>query len=158
MGQTQTKGIAIRVDYNLFTEIENHELSRNDLITKALESYLHPTKKTSKLKPTKTKESSTWSKIEEDAKKINTLNTEKPKEEPVSTETITNNLYLEIYSTIYNTEVSPLKKQIELKNELITTLKQQNKIMQEDKNFLHEHITNLEQHIPKKHAWIKRKK
>ena len=154
----QTKGIAIRVDYDLFTEIENHKLSRNDLITKALESYLHPTKKTSKPKSTNTEESSTWSKIEEDAEKINTLTTEKPKKEPVSTETITNNLYLEIYSTIYNTEVSPLKKQIDLKNELINTLQQQNKIMQDDKKFLHEHIKNLEEHIPKKHAWLKKKK
>lgn len=154
----QTKGIAIRVDHDLFTEIENHKLSRNDLITKALESYLHPTKKKEKSQPMDTTTSSTWSKIEEDAEKINTLTTEEPKEEPVSTETITDNLYLEIYSTIYNTDVSPLKKQIELKDELISTLKQQNKIMQDDKKFLHEHINHLEEHIPKKHAWLKKQK
>lgn len=155
----QTKGIAIRVDYDLFTEIENHELSRNDLITKALESYLHPGNKKEKTKSTNTTTtSSTWSKIEEDAERIKTLTNEKPKEEPISKDTITDNLYLEIYSTIYNTEVSPLKKQIQLKEELIDTLKQQNSIMQNDKKFLHEHITHLEQHIPKKHAWLKKKK
>ena len=154
----QTKGIAIRVDYDLFTEIENHHLSRNDLITKALESYLHPNKKKEKSKSTDVPTSSTWSKIEEEAEKINTLTIETPKEEPVSKDTITDNLYLEIYSTIYNTEVSPLKKQIELKEELIATLKQQNNIMQEDKKFLHEHIIHLEEHIPKKHAWLVKKK
>lgn len=159
----QTKGIAIRIDDELLHEIENHKLSRNELVKKAIESYLHPMEKKSKSKTSK-KQPSAWSKIEEDAEKLNSISKQPSKQtsqsaqqEPVSTETITDNLYHEIYSTIYNTEVSPLKKQIELKNDLITTLQEQNKITQEDKQFLYNHIKQLEERIPKKRSLFRKR-
>lgn len=152
----QTKGIAIRIDNDLLNEIKNHNLSRNELVTKAIESYLASSTKTTKKKKSKKKQHSAFSKIEENNNDHHEQTNQPIKQEQISTETITDNLYHEIYSTIYNTEVSPLKKQIQLKNDLITTLQQQNTIMQEDKRNLFDHIKKLEERIPKKHSFFKK--
>jgi len=153
----QTKGIAIRIDSDLLTEIENHNLSRNELVTKALESYLASSPKKAK-KKTKKKKQSAFSEITETPPKQETTQeaANQQKNQQISTETITDNLYHEIYSTIYNTEVSPLKKQLELKNDLISTLQQQNTLMQEDKRNLFDHINKLEERIPKKRSLFKK--
>jgi hypothetical protein len=156
----RTKGIAIRIDSDLLSEIENHKLSRNELVTKAIESYLHSTEKTVKTLQ-KSKQKSAWSEVEEDSDKLNSISTQtaQPENQPeeITTETITDNLYHEIYSTLYNTEISPLKKQIELKDDLINTLQHQNKIMHEDKRFLHDLINKMEEQIPKKQPWFRKK-
>lgn len=159
----QTKGIAIRIDRNLLNEIENHKLSRNELVTKAIQSYLHPKTKTSSEKTTNKKQQSSWAKVEEESDKLKTISKKNNKKnneytKPIDTEILTDDLYNEIYSTIYNTEVTPLKKQIELKNDLIKTLEKQNTIMQKDKEFLFSHINDLENHIPKKHSWFRKKR
>lgn len=156
----QTKGIAIRIDSDLLSEIEDHKLSRNELVTKALESFLHSTKKTTKTNP-EPKIKSAWSEIEEESDKLNNISTLptqlEHQQEKITTETITDNLYHEIYSTLYNTEISPLKKQIELKDDLINTLRHQNKIMHEDKRFLHDLINKMEEQIPTKRSWFRKK-
>lgn len=159
----QTKGIAIRIDSDLLDEIENQNINRNDLVTKAIESYLHKSETKPKKSKKKTdKKNSPWAKIEEESEKLNQISNNQIKvqdtKDQLTTETITSDLYNEIYSTIYNTEVIPLKKQIELKNDLIKALEQQNKINQEDKRFLYDHIKNLEQRIPIKRSWFNKKK
>lgn len=153
----QTKGIAIRIDSDLLTEIENHNLSRNELVTKALQSYLDSSPKSTKQK-TKKKQQSAFSEIKETPpEQENTQqSSNQSSNQQITTETITDNLYHEIYSTIYNTEVSPLKKQLDLKNDLITTLQQQNTNMQEDKRNLFDHIKKLEERIPKKRSLFKK--
>jgi hypothetical protein len=159
----QTKGIAIRIDNELLKEIENHNLGRNELVTQAIESYLnnsaHQTKSSSKKKG---KSSSTWSEIEENSEKLKNISKKTPQQkntqtQKTTTESLTDDLYNEVYSTIYNTEVTPLKKQLQLKDDLINTLQQQNNTMQEDKKFLFDHITHLEERIPKKHSWFQKK-
>mgnify|MGYP006307235005 FL=1 len=152
----QTKGIAIRIDSELLTEIENQKIDRNVLVTKAIEDYLQSKNKQTK-KKTKKEENSPWSEIKEDANKINEITVNQEPKQELTKETITDNLYHEIYSTIYNTEVDPLKKQIELKNDLINNLKSQNTSMKEDKRFLYDHINRLEDHIPKKRSLFKKK-
>ena len=162
----KTKGIAIRIDNDLLKEIENHNLGRNELVTQAIKSYLDnsapQTKPSSKKKE---KSSSTWSEIEENSEKLKTISkqskkTPSPKTtqpQKTTTESLTDDLYNEVYSTIYNTEVIPLKKQLQLKDDLINTLQQQNNTMQEDKKFLFDHINHLEERIPKKHSWFQKK-
>ena len=157
----QTKGIAIRIDSELLQEIENHQLGRNDLVIQAIESYLHeaPSKSTSKKNK---KLSSAWSEIEENSQKLNNIskNQKTPQKnsqpQQSSTESLTDDLYNEVYSTIYNTEVTPLKKQLKLKDDLIHTLQQQNIDIKEDKKFLFDHIKHLEERIPKKRSWLKK--
>jgi len=160
----QTKGIAIRIDNELLKEIENHNLGRNELVTQAIESYLHESD--SKMKSSskkKEKSSSTWSEIEENSEKLKTISKQKEKTpkttqpQKPSTESLTDDLYNEVYSTIYNIEVTPLKKQLQLKDDLINTLQQQNKNIQEDKKFLFDHIKHLEERIPKKQRWFQKK-
>jgi uncharacterized protein YdcH (DUF465 family) len=159
----QTKGIAIRIDSELLQEIENHQLGRNDLVIQAIESYLHeatPKSKSSSKKKTET--SSTWSEIEENSKKLNNISKKQKtpqknsQAQQSSTESLTDDLYNEVYSTIYNTEVTPLKKQLKLKDDLIHTLQQQNIDIKEDKKFLFDHIAHLEERIPKKRSWLKK--
>ncbi len=156
----QTKGIAIRIDKDLLKEIENHKQSRNELVTNAIESYLHQEKK--KEQPTQKKNSkqpsSSWSKVNEDSKKLKKITDQAIPQEKNQTETITDDLYNEIYSTIYNIEVMPLKKQLELKNDLIYTLQNQNSSMQQDKQFLFDHIEKLEARIPVKKSLFSKKK
>ena len=159
----KTKGIAIRIDNDLLKEIENHNLGRNELVTQAIKSYLDnsaPQTKSSSKKKEKT--SSTWSEIEENSEKLKNISKKTPKQkntqtQKTTTESLTDDLYNEVYSTIYNTEVIPLKKQLQLKDDLINTLQQQNNTMQEDKKFLFDHITHLEERIPKKHSWFQKK-
>jgi lysine/ornithine N-monooxygenase len=155
---TQTKGIAIRIDSNLLDEMKHHKLSRNELVTEAIQSYLRSTNHSSK-KQSKRKQNSAWTKIEEDSEKLKNIskNNQNNKQEKTKEEIVTDDLYNEIYSTIYNTEVSPLKKQMQLKNEIIRTLQKQNDVLLDDKTFLFDHIKQLETHIPKKHSLFQRK-
>ncbi|MBS3749782.1 MAG: hypothetical protein KGY67_08825 [Candidatus Thermoplasmatota archaeon] len=160
----QTKGIAIRIDNELLKEIENHNLGRNDLVIQAIESYLHESdSKTKSSSKKKEKTSSTWSEIEENSEKIKNISKKTPQPEttqPQKTtiESLTDDFYNEVYSIIYNTEVTPLKKQLELKDDLIHTLQQQNKSIQADKQFLFDHIKNLEERIPKKQRLFQKRK
>lgn len=159
----KTKGIAIRIDNDLLKEIENHNLGRNELVTQAIESYLdNSAPKTKPSSKKKEKSSSTWSEIEENSEKLKNISKKTPppkttQPQKTTTESLTDDLYNEVYSTIYNTEVTPLKKQLQLKDDLINTLQQQNNAMQEDKKFLFDHINHLEERIPKKHSWLQKK-
>ncbi len=159
----KTKGIAIRIDNDLLKEIENHNLGRNELVTQAIKSYLdNSAPKTKPSSKNKEKSSSTWSEIEENSEKLKNISKKTPspkttQPQKTTTESLTDDIYNEVYSTIYNTEVTPLKKQLQLKDDLINTLQQQNNTMQEDKKFLFDHINHLEERIPKKHSWFQKK-
>lgn len=155
----QTKGIAIRIDSNLLKQIKNHKLSRNKLVTTALKSYLQTTEEKRKPSPKK-KESSAWTQLEEESEKLKNISNQNPseKKQKPNMDSITDDMYNEIYSTMYNTQITPLKKQIQLKDELISTLKKQNETIQKDKQFLFDHIKKLEQRIPKKKSLFKKTK
>jgi hypothetical protein len=156
----QTKGIAIRIDQDLLKKIENHKQSRNELVNNAIESYLYQEKeKEPQTQKKNTKQtSSSWAQVNKDSKKLKKITTQASPQEKNQTETITDDLYNEIYSTIYNIEVIPLKKQLELKNDLIHTLQNQNKSIQQDKQFLFDHIEKLEARIPMKKSLFSKKK
>ena len=107
----ETKGIAIRVDRDLFERIENHELPRNELIQRAVRRYLE----------------------EEDD------------------DVIPEDVYNEVYSTLYNIEVQPLKKQIEHQKIVIQLLQKQIEEYKADKEFLKQQLAEL---TKKKHRWF----
>ncbi|MDG6219557.1 MAG: hypothetical protein QCI00_08985 [Candidatus Thermoplasmatota archaeon] len=155
----QKKGIAIRIDKDLLDEIDNHNLPRNDLVSKAIEAYIHQTEK-SENSPVKNKKKpiSSWAEVNENSKKLKNITDKTVQKHKKPAENITDDLYNEIYSTLYNIEVLPLKKQLELKDELIETLQRQNNALQQDKQFLFSHIEKLEIHIPKKKTRFKKHK
>lgn len=156
----QTKGIAIRIDKDLLEEIDNHKLPRNDLVTKAIEAYMHQTEKAERLlvKDKTKQKSSSWAEVKTDSKKLKRITDQSVQKQKKTIETITDDLYNEIYSTLYTLEVLPLKKQLELKDELIETVQRQNNALQQDKQFLYSHIEKLETHIPKKKPRFKKHK
>ncbi|RLF40254.1 MAG: hypothetical protein DRN12_05790 [Thermoplasmata archaeon] len=98
----ETKGIAVRVDKELFDKIENHSMSRNELIEKAVKKFL-----------------------EEDENDI-------PEE-----------VYDQVYSTLYQTEVRPLKQKIEHQKYIIQILERQIEEYRADKEFLKQQILEL---------------
>lgn len=96
----ETKGIAVRVDKELFDKIENHSLPRNELIQKAVKKFLE--------------------------------------EDDISEE-----VYNQVYSTLYQTEIRPLKQQIEHQNFIIQILEKQIEEYRADKEFLKQQIMEL---------------
>ena len=111
MGETMsdTKGIAIRLDKELYNKIENHEMSRNNLVQEAVIRFLNNTKG-SGLK-------------DEDS--------------------ISDDIYGEVYNTLYNSEMLPLKQKIQYREETITLLKEQLNEFREDKIFLQSQMQAL---------------
>ena len=118
------KGIAIQVETKLLKKIDDLEVPRNDLIHQALESFLTKNQK----------KDTAFVKIE--AKDISEQTSE--------------DLYNEIYSTLYNTEITPLKDQLRLQRELIETLQYEIEEYRNDKTFLKHQIRLLFEQPPKK--------
>ena len=155
----QKKGIAIRIDKDLLDEIDNHKLPRNDLVTKAIEAYIYQKKESeNSIVKNNTKVTSSWAEIKENSKKLKKISDQSVQKQKKVTEIITDDLYNEIYSTVYNIEVLPLKKQLELKDEIIESIQRQNNSLQQDKQFLFTHIEKLETHIPRKKTLFKKHK
>ncbi len=119
------KGIAIQVETHLLKKMDDVNLPRNDIINKALESYL--TRETPKDHPS--------CKIEKEKK---------------LSKNASEDLYNEIYSTMYNTEIIPLKNQLVQQRELIDILKEEIQEYRNDKTFLKKHIDHLFEQPPKK--------
>jgi len=111
MGETmnETKGIAIKLDKEIYNKIENHEMPRNNLVQEAVIQFLN-NKKDSGLK-------------DEDS--------------------ISDDVYSEVYNTLYNSEMLPLKQRIQYQEETITLLKEQLNEVREDKLFLQSQLKAL---------------
>ena len=111
MGETmsETKGIAIRLNKELYNKIESHKMSRNNLVQEAVIQFLNNTK-SSGLK-------------DEDS--------------------IPDDIYGEVYNTLYNSEMLPLKQRIQYQEETITLLKEQLNEVRKDKIFLQSQLQAL---------------
>ena len=111
MGETmnETKGIAIKLDKEIYNKIENHEMPRNNLVQEAVIQFLN-NKKGSGLK-------------DEDS--------------------ISDDIYGEVYNTLYNSEMLPLKQRIQYLEETITLLKEQLNEVRQDKLFLQSQLQAL---------------
>jgi len=132
------KGIAIQLETQLLKKLDDKDMSRNDIIKKALETYF----------------------VKEEDKKESafiTVAEESPLNE-IHLEDRTENLYNEIYSNLYNTEVIPLKKEIDLQRELIETLQYEIEEYRNDKEFLKHHIRLLFEQPPKKISRFNKKR
>ena len=106
---SETKGIAIRLDKELFNEIEKHEMSRNNLVQEAVIQFLN-----------------------------------NPKDSDLKDEdSISDDIYGEVYNTLYNSEMLPLKQKIQYQGETITLLKEQLTEVREDKLFLQSQLQAL---------------
>ena len=105
----ETKGIAIRLDKELFDQIQSHKLPRNEIIQEAILQYL---------------------------KKEN-------KGSIISQEDISDDVYAEVYSTLYNTEIVPLKQKNQYQDELISILQSQLNELKKDKDFLQQQVQFL---------------
>ncbi|MFH1014260.1 MAG: hypothetical protein V1769_07145 [Thermoplasmatota archaeon] len=127
------KGIAIQLETHLIKKLDDQDLPRNDIINTALEMYL--TKETPK--------ESAFIKIEEETK---------------PSAIMSEDLYNEIYSSLYNTEITPLKNQLVQQRELIDTLKDELKEYRNDKSFLKQQIEHLFEQPPKKLSRFNRKR
>ena len=125
------KGIAIQVETKLLKKIDDLDVPRNDLIHNALETFLTKNQK----------KDTAFVKVE--TKETN----EQPSED----------LYNEIYSNLYNTEIIPLKDQIRLQRELIETLQYEIEEYRNDKTFLKQQIRLLFEQPPKKLSRFNRK-
>ncbi len=119
------KGIAVQLETHLIKKLDDQDLPRNDIINTALEMYLSK----------ETPKESAFIKIENEKKPI---------------ETTSEDLYNEIYSSLYNTEIIPLKNQLVQQRELIDTLKEELKEYRKDKSFLKQQIEHLFEQPPKK--------
>ena len=111
MGETmnETKGIAIKLDKEIYNKIENHEMPRNNLVQEAVIQFLN-NKKGIGLK-------------DEDS--------------------ISDDIYGEVYNTLYNSEMLPLKQRIQYLEETITLLKEQLNEVRKDKLFLQSQLQAL---------------
>ena len=105
----ETKGIAIKLDKEIYNKIENHEMPRNNLVQEAVIQFLN-NKKGSGLK-------------DEDS--------------------ISDDIYGEVYNTLYNSEMLPLKQRIQFLEETITLLKEQLNEVRKDKLFLQSQLQAL---------------
>lgn len=132
------KGIAIQLETQLLKKLDNQDTPRNDIINKALETFFTEEEKNQ----------SAFVQVEEDEQK----------EQQIPSETMTEDLYNEIYSTLYNTEVIPLKNQMSLQRELIETLQYEIEEYKNDKTFLKHQIKLLFEQPPKKLSRFNRKK
>ena len=120
------KGIAIQLETQLLKKLDDQDIPRNDVINKALALFLT-----------------------QDEKKDKAF-VEVEKEEQPSIETTSEDLYNEIYSNLYNTEIIPLKNQLIQQRELIETLKDEIEEYRKDKAFLKQQIEHLFEQPPKK--------
>jgi len=106
---SETKGIAIRLDKELFNKIEKHEMSRNNLVQEAVIQFLNNTK-------------DSYVKDED---------------------SISDDIYGEVYNTLYNSEMLPLKQKIQYQGETIILLKEQLNEVRKDKIFLQSQLQAL---------------
>ena len=132
------KGIAIQLETQLLKKLDDQSIPRNDIINKALETYFIK----------EDQNDSAFIKVEEENPIL--------KEQPI--ETITEDLYNEIYSNLYNTEIIPLKKQMGLQRELIETLQYEIEEYRNDKKFLKHQIEHLFEQPPKKLSRFNKKR
>ena len=111
MGETmnETKGIAIKLDKEIYNKIENHEMPRNNLVQEAVIQFLNN-------------------------KRDNGLKDE---------DSISDDIYGEVYNTLYNSEMLPLKQRIQYLEETITLLKEQLNEVRKDKLFLQSQLQAL---------------
>ena len=111
MGETmnETKGIAIKLDKEIYNKIENHEMPRNNLVQEAVIQFLNN-------------------------KRDNGLKDE---------DSISDDIYGEVYNTLYNSEMLPLKQRIQFLEETITLLKEQLNEVRKDKLFLQSQLQAL---------------
>ena len=106
----ETKGIAIRLNKDLYNKIESHKMSRNNLVQEAVIQYLN-----------------------------NTKNSDLKEEE----DSIPDDIYSEVYNTLYNNEMLPLKQRIQYQEETIALLKEQLNEIRKDKIFLQNQMQAL---------------
>ena len=123
---SKTKGIAIRVPVRILQQIENHELSRNELVNEAIVEYFNKD--------------------------------QSEKKEESTADLISDDVYDEAFSAIYNTEVVPLQKQLEQQEKLISVLQDDIRECREDKRFLKDQILSLQQNATSRFSLFKRKK
>lgn len=105
----ETKGIAIRLDKELYNQIECLKLPRNEIIQEAVLQYLNRENKSSF----------------------------------ISQEDISDDVYAEVYSTLHNTEIVPLKQKNQYQDELISILQAQLSEIKKDKEFLQQQVQFL---------------
>jgi metal-responsive CopG/Arc/MetJ family transcriptional regulator len=118
----ETKGIAIRLDKELFNQIQRHKLPRNEIIQEAIEQYLKHENKSS----------------------INVH------------EDISDDIYAEVYSTLYNSEIVPLKQKNQYQDELISILQSQLNDLKKDKEFLYKQVQFLTRIVESKTTLFER--
>jgi hypothetical protein len=119
-----TKGIAIRVSNEIFKELENQDLDRNELINEALRTYFEKNQLI----------------------------------ESIEDDRIPDEVYIEVYNTLYNSEVAPLLKQLASQQRLTTVLSDEIKEYKEDKQFLKNQILRLQENSSSKRSLFKKRK
>ena len=119
-----TKGIAIRVSDEIYEKLEDQDLDRNEVVSKALNDYFD--------------NDQTIESIEDDR--------------------IPDEVYMEVYNTLYNGEVAPLLKQLASQQRLTTVLSDEITEYKKDKQFLKDQILRLQVQSPSKHSFLGRRK
>lgn len=110
----KTKGIAIRVPVELLDQIEQHDLPRNELVNQAITAFF------------------SHQPMNQSQNKADTI------------EDNSNAVYDEVYSVLYNTEIQPLRKQMEQQQKLIDVLQEEVIEYKSDKRFLQDQILRLQ--------------
>ena len=105
----ETKGIAIRLDKELYNQIQCLNIPRNEIFQEAILQYLNKENKSSII-------------LQED---------------------ISDDVYAEVYSTLHNTEIVPLKQKNQYQDELISILQSQLSEIKKDKEFLQQQVQFL---------------
>ena len=122
----QNKGIAIRINEDLYNKIEKQNIPRNDLVTDALIQYFSS-----------------------------------PEGHQLEKQEIPSDVYDEVYNTLYNSEIVPLKAKIKHQEEIVLMLQQSINSLKDDKKFLQEQCSNListYKYLKKERFWKRNKK
>ena len=122
----QTKGIAIRINEDLYNKIEKQNIPRNDLVTDALIQYFSS-----------------------------------PEGHQLEKQEIPSDVYDEVYNTLYNNEIVPLKAKIKHQEEIVLMLQQSINSLLDDKKFLQNQCSNListYSYLKKERFWKRYKK
>jgi len=100
---SETKGMAIRLDEELYKKIDGYGMSRNNLVKEAIVQFLNNDVKDGDLK---------------------------------NEDIISDEVYSEVYNTLYNSEMLPLKQKIQSQEKIINLLEKQLNEVKGDKLFL----------------------
>ena len=122
----QNKGIAIRINEDLYNKIEKQNIPRNDLVTDALIQYFSS-----------------------------------PEGHQLEKQEIPSDVYDEVYNTLYNNEIVPLKAKIKHQEEIVLMLQQSINSLLDDKKFLQNQCSNListYSYLKKERFWKRYKK